>query len=217
MANLEVVTTSKSANDSVLQHRPFGAIGRGSRSTLRSRASDCASLQTKIFQNLAIAASGETRLHLHRAATLMEHAVAVAWSEHPELARVEIAGDFPRGCELVSDLALVAQAKSGSEQLESAGELHLAVADKKHFGAALPNVMGTVRRVCRNVKRWRSASMARRWIAAAMQEAAKGFRRPKAHNTSPPLRSRASPWHRQNAEVPKRPRAIVCASTAHRL
>jgi hypothetical protein len=75
-------------------------------------------------------------------------------------------------------------------------------------------VMGTVRRVCRNVKRWRSASMARRWIAAAMQEAAKGFRRPKAHNTSPPLRSRASPWHRQNAEVPKRPRAIVCASTA---
>ena len=46
-----------------------------------------ASLQTKILQNLAIAASGETRLHLHRAATLMEHAVAVASSEHPEFAR----------------------------------------------------------------------------------------------------------------------------------
>jgi hypothetical protein len=30
MANLEVVTTSKSANESVLQHRPLGAIGRGS-------------------------------------------------------------------------------------------------------------------------------------------------------------------------------------------
>src|SRR6516162_10998545 len=39
------------------------------------------------------------------------------------------------------------------------------------------NVMSTVRRVCRNVKRWRSASMALRWTAAAMQEAAKGFRR----------------------------------------
>jgi len=36
------------------------------------------------------------------------------------------------------------------------------------------NLMSTVRRVCRNVKRWRSASMALRWTAAAMQEAAKG-------------------------------------------
>ena len=39
----------------------------------------------------------------------------------------------------------------------------------------IENVMGTVRHVCRNVKRWRSASMAMRWTAAAMQEAAKGF------------------------------------------
>src|SRR4030081_3879040 len=31
------------------------------------------------------------------------------------------------------------------------------------------NVMSTVRRVCRNVKRWRSASMALRWAAVAMQ------------------------------------------------
>jgi putative transposase len=49
--------------------------------------------------------------------------------------------------------------------------------------------MGTVRRVCRNVKRWRSASMAMRWTAAAMQEAAKGFRRLKAHNQLPALRA----------------------------
>ena len=41
----------------------------------------------------------------------------------------------------------------------------------------IENVMGTVRRVCRNVKYWRSPSMALRWTGAAMQEAAKGFRR----------------------------------------
>ena len=35
-----------------------------------------ASLQTKILQNLAIARSGETQLHLHKAAALLEHAVA---------------------------------------------------------------------------------------------------------------------------------------------
>ena len=49
--------------------------------------------------------------------------------------------------------------------------------------------MSTVRRVCRNVKRWRSASMAMRWTAAAMQEAAKGFRRLKAHKQLPALRA----------------------------
>ena len=45
----------------------------------------------------------------------------------------------------------------------------------------IENMMGTVRRVCRNVKRWRDASMALRWTSAAMLEAAKGFRRLKAH------------------------------------
>jgi len=45
----------------------------------------------------------------------------------------------------------------------------------------IENVMGTVRRVCRNVKRWQSTSMALRWTAAAMNEASKGFRKLKAH------------------------------------
>src|SRR5438445_2544150 len=53
----------------------------------------------------------------------------------------------------------------------------------------IENVMGTVRRVCRNVKRWRSAAMAMRWTAAALQEAAKGFRRLKAHKQLPALRT----------------------------
>jgi hypothetical protein len=45
----------------------------------------------------------------------------------------------------------------------------------------IENVMGTVRRVTRNVKRWSSSSMALRWTAAAMNEAKKGFRRVKAY------------------------------------
>ncbi|MEZ0085231.1 transposase-like protein [Bradyrhizobium japonicum] len=43
------------------------------------------------------------------------------------------------------------------------------------------NMMGTIRRVTRNVKRWRDAGMALRWVAAGMIEANKGFRRLKAH------------------------------------
>src|SRR5213080_1755666 len=53
----------------------------------------------------------------------------------------------------------------------------------------IENMMGTIRRVCRNVKRWRDPSMALRWTAAAMQEATKGFRRLKAHKQLPTLRA----------------------------
>jgi putative transposase len=51
----------------------------------------------------------------------------------------------------------------------------------------IKNMMGTVRRVTRNVKRWSSPSMALRWTAAAMHEAKKGFRRLKAFRQLPAL------------------------------
>jgi hypothetical protein len=53
---------------------------------------------------------------------------------------------------------------------------------------SIENMMGTVRRVCRNVKRWRNAAMALRWTSAGMMEAAKGFRRLKAYKQLPVLR-----------------------------
>ena len=46
-----------------------------------------------------------------------------------------------------------------------------------------------IRQVCRNVKRWRDAKMALRWTAAGMLEAAKGFRRLKAHKQLPVLKA----------------------------
>jgi putative transposase len=52
----------------------------------------------------------------------------------------------------------------------------------------IENMMGTARRVCRNVKRWDSASMALRWTAAAMLEARKGFRKLKAYKQLAALR-----------------------------
>jgi transposase-like protein len=56
----------------------------------------------------------------------------------------------------------------------------------------IENMMGTVRRVTRNVKRWSSPSMALRWTAAAMNEAKKGFRRLKAYKQLP-----AHHWSRE--------------------
>ena len=54
---------------------------------------------------------------------------------------------------------------------------------------SIENMMGTVRRVCRNVKRWRNTAMALRWTAAGMMEAARGFRRLKAYRLLPILRA----------------------------
>src|SRR4051794_34178959 len=66
----------------------------------------------------------------------------------------------------------------------------------------IENMMGTIRRVCRNVKRWRDASMALRWTAAAMQEATKGFRRLKAHKQLPVLRAALAAHHAKHVSPP---------------
>ena len=53
----------------------------------------------------------------------------------------------------------------------------------------IENMNGTIRQVCHNVKYWQGASMALRWTSAAMCEAAKGFRKLKAHKQLPMLRA----------------------------
>src|SRR4051812_18760698 len=100
-------------------------------------------LQTKILQNLSIAQSGKTQLHLHKAAALLEHAVTAVKRIHPECSRIQIAGDFRRGCELVTDLALVVETKNASTMDDASGGLRLAVTDKKHFGAMLLSATGS--------------------------------------------------------------------------
>ena len=54
---------------------------------------------------------------------------------------------------------------------------------------AIENMMGTVRSVSRDVKRWRNARWHCAGRAAGMLEATKGFRRLKAHRYLPMLRA----------------------------
>lgn len=127
--------------------RLYKDLGIGSLSELEAAAKDDrikkakglgAALQAKILQNLAIAKSGEGRLHLHRAAALLAHAKDFIRKSRPELKRVTIAGDFRRGCELIGDLAIVAEAaKPDKTSTPSADGLQIRVSDRKHFGAAL--------------------------------------------------------------------------------
>lgn len=51
----------------------------------------------------------------------------------------------------------------------------------------IENLQGTIQRIVRNVKRWRSGSMARRWCVTALVEAEKRFRRVKGHREMPQL------------------------------
>jgi transposase-like protein len=67
----------------------------------------------------------------------------------------------------------------------------------------IENMMGTVRRVCRNVKRWQNTDMVLRWTAAGMMEAAKGFRRLKAHKQLPILKAALAAHQAKHTTKPK--------------
>ena len=51
----------------------------------------------------------------------------------------------------------------------------------------IENMMGTIRRVCRNVTRWRDGQMVLRWTAAGMTNAQRSFRRVKGYKQMPQL------------------------------
>ncbi|SFK21323.1 DNA polymerase (family 10) [Bradyrhizobium sp. Gha] len=108
-----------------------------------------AALQTKILQNLAIAKSGEGQFHLHRAAALLEHGKVSLQNARPDLKHVTFAGDFRRGCELVADLALVAEAQTTEEGQTAvdAGGLKVHLTDRKHFGATLLHATGSAEHI----------------------------------------------------------------------
>jgi hypothetical protein len=91
-------------------------------------------LQAKILQGIAIGREAEGRRHIHRAAALLRNAEQRLRQANPNLKRITPAGEFRRGCELVSDLSLVVELqgaevgtmRSGS-QLQQGGEDRLDV------------------------------------------------------------------------------------------
>jgi len=99
-----------------------------------------AALQTKILRNLEISRSAAGRLHMHRAAALLDNAQVTLHQAHPELTRITPVGDFRRGCELIGDFAIVAQAptlEDGQTVLRGGGTLAVHLTDAAHYGAAL--------------------------------------------------------------------------------
>ena len=54
---------------------------------------------------------------------------------------------------------------------------------------AIENLMGTIRRITRNVKRWRDGDMVHRWVAMAIEEAETKFRKIKGYQQLGQLKS----------------------------
>jgi putative transposase len=63
------------------------------------------------------------------------------------------------------------------------GSLHLTLRSTN----PIENMQGTIRRVTRNVKRWRDGSMVLRWVVTALMEAERKFRRVKGYSDMPQL------------------------------
>jgi putative transposase len=93
----------------------------------------------------------------------------------------------------------------GLDEMMTVNRLGLPVQLRRSLACTngIENMMGTVRRVCRNVKRWRNADMALRWTAAGMMEAAKGFRRLKAHKQLPILKAALAAHQEKHATKQK--------------
>jgi transposase-like protein len=79
--------------------------------------------------------------------------------------------------------------REGMEETLTVWKLDLPEALRRFFSTtnAIENVMGTIRRVSRNVKRWRHGAMAKRWAALGLRAAQDRFKRIKGHRQLPVL------------------------------
>src|SRR3954447_14607553 len=96
-------------------------------------------LETTILNGIELLRrSGGQRL-IHHAGQLLEAAEYNLRRSHPELTRISVAGDYRRGCELISELALVAQTPEPGKTwvIDLNGEIRVWLADHKRYGAAL--------------------------------------------------------------------------------
>jgi DNA polymerase (family 10) len=103
-----------------------------------------AALQTKVLHGLAMRRESAGKRHMHRAAELLKSAEAHLKEATPDVIRVTPAGDFRRGCEMIGDLALVAEVSKlpgGPKTIRAGGQLVAHLTDAAHYGITM--LLGT--------------------------------------------------------------------------
>ena len=78
-----------------------------------------------------------------------------------------------------------ASLKEGLDETLTLKDLGLSEALERTLSTTNPieNLNGTIRRIQRRVRRWRDASMVRRWVAIGVLEAQRGFRKLRGHKS----------------------------------
>ena len=82
-----------------------------------------------------------------------------------------------------------ASLREGLDETLTGMRLNLPATLRRTFATtnAIENMNGSLRRIARNVKRWKDEKMTRRWVALGIGEAQKGFRRVKGYVNMPSL------------------------------
>jgi transposase-like protein len=82
-----------------------------------------------------------------------------------------------------------ASLREGLEETLTVVKLNLTITLRRSLATtnSIENLVGSIRRVTRNVKRWRGGDMIRRWAGLGLFNAAKRFRRIKGYREMPKL------------------------------
>ena len=95
-------------------------------------------LQRRLLGGIDMVRAGRGLLRINRAHEILAHGIAEVKRNRPDLANITIAGDLRRGCELISDLSLVASGKvTGETTIERLGAITLHIAPREEFATAL--------------------------------------------------------------------------------
>jgi DNA polymerase (family X) len=97
-------------------------------------------LERKVLQGLEAHRKSEGQRHLHRAAELFDMIRTNLQRSHPELDLIVPAGEFRRGCELVSDISVVARTarlNGGPSVVRLSENISLHITDRRRFGITL--------------------------------------------------------------------------------
>ena len=100
-------------------------------------------LHRKVINALEIKQQSKGKRHIHRAAALLEAAKTRLERTQPQLSDVTLAGDLRRGCELVSDMRLVAIGSANIVGPVQHSDVKLVVTPRKQFGSALLYATGS--------------------------------------------------------------------------
>jgi len=112
-----------------------------------------AALEAKILKAIEFARKDAGRWLLHHATEHLNKACENLAASHPQLSRIQPAGDVRRGCEVVENPCVVAQSPmEGCGDVPVNADLRIFICDEKHYGAALLFATGSSEHVAQLVE-----------------------------------------------------------------